>query len=225
MTVHRSGHIDRATAEALLRGDPEIRRHSARLGAYLAAAAAPARPHELAGLPAALEAYRTAGRHPVPQRRRKGWLTRVLTVKVGLLLAATTAGGVALAATTGTLPLPLAHPAPVTTPAPSSSRPGVALHPVTSARPSPSLLALCRAYATDHGKSLDSSTFTGLVSAAGGSDRVAAFCAALLASPANASPSAAGSDLPTGSPSDHPSGKGGAHGTGPHSGHPSHPSH
>jgi hypothetical protein len=227
MTVHRPGHIDRATAEALLRGDPEVRRHAVRLSAYLAAAAAPARPHELAGLPAALEAYRAAGRHPVPPRQRKGWLARVLTIKVGLLLAATTAGGVALATTTGTLPLPLSRPAPVApTSVPSSPRPAVAPRPVVvSARPSPSLLGLCRAYATDHGKSLDSPTFTGLASAAGGPDRVDAFCAALLASPVDASPSAARPDHPTEPPSDHPSGKGGDHGTGPPSGHPPHPSH
>jgi hypothetical protein len=97
------------------------------LTAFLAAAAGPPADHELAGEEAAVAAFREArqgrqaeparehgqGRRPAPTpapaRRRRPIVARVLTVKtaVALGLAATAAGGVALAAGTGALPGPI----------------------------------------------------------------------------------------------------------------------
>ncbi|TML30880.1 MAG: hypothetical protein E6G35_05550 [Actinobacteria bacterium] len=233
MNTHRSSQLDRATADALLRGDPGVRRRAGRLGEHLAAAAAPARPAELAGLPTALAAFQAAGRHPATDLRRpsvlKTWLTKVLTIKAAALLAVTAAGGVALAATTGTLPNPLHHPSAASAsengdhpgrPSTTPSHPGKG----GSAAPSPSLVGLCHAYTagagSDHGKALESPAFTALITAAGGKDKVDGFCTATLASVApstSATPDHPGDgnhpspnpskdkDHPTGPPSDHPS--------------------
>ena len=70
MNTHRSVQFDRATVEALLRGDSGVRQRAGRLGEHLAAAAAPARPYELAGLPAALDAFQAAGASPATDHRR-----------------------------------------------------------------------------------------------------------------------------------------------------------
>jgi len=161
MSTHRSSRLDRATAEALLRDDPGVRSGAGRLGEVLTASAAPGYPGELAGLPAALAAYQAAGADPVLHQRRtsviRTWLTKVLTVKAAVLVAVTAAGGVALAATTGTLPNPINHGTTVSAsnkpdhPTPSAHRPDSP----GSAHPSPSLVGLCHAYTagagSDHG--------------------------------------------------------------------------
>jgi hypothetical protein len=240
MNTHRSGQLDRATADGLLRGDLAVRRRAGRLGEHLAAAAAPAHPSELAGLPAALAAFQAAGRSPAIDRRRtsviKTWLTKLLTVKAAALLAVTAAGGVALAATTGTIPNPLSHPSGVTSSedAHANGRPSTApTHPAKggSAAPSPSLVGLCHAFTagagSDHGKALESPAFTALITAAGGKEKVEAFCKTVLAAPSSDHPGNA--NHPSGHPSDNP-GKDGGHPTGLPSGHPTgppsiHPSH
>jgi hypothetical protein len=83
------------------------------LTAFLAAAAAPTGEAELAGEDAAMAAFRRARG---ARATRRPLIARVLTVKAAVVLAlsATAAGGVALAAGTGTLPGPLGgdRPAP-----------------------------------------------------------------------------------------------------------------
>jgi hypothetical protein len=230
MSIHRTRQLDRYTAEALLSGVPAARRGAGRLGEHLAAAAAPGRPEELAGWPVVLAAFRAAHPQPVADQRRKPviktWLTKLLTVKAAAVLAvAATGGGVALAASSGTLPNPLADK-PAVTPSTGhdTDRPGTAAsHPGgkgPSALPSPSLVGLCHAYeagaGADHGKALESPAFTALITEAGGKDKVDGYCKTLLAtSPGNGSgPSAhpsgdsgdAGTQHPTGAPTEHPTG-------------------
>jgi hypothetical protein len=77
------------------------------LSDLLAAAAAPPRPDELAGLPAALAAFEAAGRESpagvAVTGRRRGF-ARSVVVKVAAGVAVVLFGGTALAAETGTLP-------------------------------------------------------------------------------------------------------------------------
>jgi hypothetical protein len=82
-----------------------------RLVALIAAAKVSARPGELAGEEAVMAAFRVhAAKPPIAARRSaKATLARLLTIKVGALCAAVLGvGGVALAASTGSLPGPLA---------------------------------------------------------------------------------------------------------------------
>jgi hypothetical protein len=234
MSIHRTRDLDRNTAEALLNGVPAARLGAGRLGEHLAAATAPGRPEELAGWPAVLAAFRAAHPQPVADQRRKPvlktWLTKLLTVKAAAVLAvAATGGGMALAASSGALPNPLADK-PAVTPSTGhdSGRPGATpSHPDgkgPSALPSPSLVGLCHAYeagaGADHGKALESPAFTALIIEAGGKDKVDGYCKALLAtSPGNG---AGPSSHPTGEPGDagtqHPT----AHPSGAPASHPSH---
>lgn len=211
MSTYLSGQLDRVTAEALLRGDRGVRRATGRLGGTLAAAAAPAHPHELAGLPAALAAFQAAGRNPAVEHRRtsviRTWLTKVLTVKAAAVLAVTAAGGMALAATTGTLPNPLHGPSVEASASHDTGKPSdKPSHPGSrgSADPSPSLVGLCHAFTagagSDHGKALENPAFTALITAAGGKDKVDTFCKNVLAS-AGPSDHPDASDHPSGQPS------------------------
>ncbi len=239
MSTHRPSRLDRATAEALLRDDPGARHHAGRLGDVLAASAAPGHPGELAGYPAALAAYHAAGTDPVlPQRRTsviRTWLTKVLTVKATALLAVTAAGGMALAATTGTLPNPLNHSTTTST-SHSPDHPTPSTHHTDSpgadgsAHPSPNLIGLCHAYtagtATTNGKALDNPAFTALVTAAGGKNNIDTFCKNTLASatPDASHPSNNPTTHPGNGPSDHPDPS--DHPGGKPSEHPSHsPAH
>jgi len=237
MTSHPTGRIDRNTAEALLRGVPGARDAAGRLGAQLAAAASAAQPHELAGLPAALEAFRAVGRQPAIEPRRgsmiKAFLAKLLTIKAAAILACGAAGGVALAAGTGAVPNPLTRP-PVSTPqhVEHSGRPSA--HPAAdrSHLPSPSLLGLCRAFAAgagkQQGKSLSDPAFSALIKAAGGQEKVAAFCASLPTPSDGPRPHPSDSAHPS-APVDH-RGPGGTHPGGPPASHPegppsTHPTH
>jgi hypothetical protein len=245
MNPHRTGRIDRDTADALLAGAPATAHGLDRLGTHLAAATAPGQPHELTGRAAALAAFRAARAQPATEQRRtsmiKTALAKLITIKAAAVLAVTAAGGVALAASTGALPNPLANP-PAATPSPThpTGRPATTpSHPAADNRnmSSPSLVGLCHAYTSgagnDHGKALADPAFTALVTAAGGTDKVDAFCTTILTA-ASASPGAAaghgqGSDAsthPTGQPS---TGPGSGHPTGAPSTHPSappsHPGH
>jgi hypothetical protein len=190
-----------------------------RLAALVAATTVPARTGELDGESAALAAFRAAHLAPIPERRRrlsmlKTTLAKLLTVKVGALCAATlSVGGVAVAASTGTLPGPLHHNPPSV----SASHPGERPSGVPSVRPShpatppPGLLALCHRYIDkdqDHRKrALDEDDFRDLIGQAGGKDRdrVDRFCDKLV------------HDWPSGVPSERPT-------TRPSDGLPAHPS-
>ncbi len=240
MSIHRPRRIDRDTAEALLRGVPAARRRGGPLGEHLAAAAAPADPHELAGRPVALAAFQAACLQPATRQRRtsmmKTWLAKLLTVKAAALLAVTAAGGVALAATTGTLPNPLTDtPAATPSAAHATGRPTTTpSHPGggPSALPSASLLGLCHAYTAgagaERGKALTDPAFTALITAAGGAGKVDGFCKTLLASaPGNAPSHPSGpadtthpTGPPTSTPGQHPTGAPTEHPTGAPSSHP-----
>ncbi|HEX6683346.1 MAG TPA: hypothetical protein VF062_11150 [Candidatus Limnocylindrales bacterium] len=179
--------LSREAAERLLSGDSTPPPEGAeRLAALLAAAAAPARPDELAGEAAAMAAFRA---HPPTVRR---WsLRRALTIKVAAVVAATVAaGGVALASTTGLLPNPFSPPKVEQSPSvgPSSGvspTPGAGQSPDQHGPGTEGLKGLCRAYQAkadnERGKSLQTPAFEALVKAANGIEHVPAFCENLLA--------------------------------------------
>ena len=241
--------IDRDTADALLRGDPVARRAAGRLGEHLATAAAPAYPAELDRRPLALAAFQAAHLQSVPEPRRpsltRSWFTRLPTGKVVALAAVTVAGGVALAAGSGTLPGPATgNPArPSIAPVPGTARPlgtvDATGRPATTpsrrtpagavSLPPTALVGLCHAYLAgagrSHGKALDSPAFTALITAAGGRDKVEGYCTALLATPPGSAATHPGkpakpTDHPTGPPATHPTGPPATHPAGPPATHP-----
>ena len=226
MSDKRPRRIDRFTAEQLLSGNPAARRGAPEeLVALLTDAVRPAAAEELAGEPAVLAAFRAAQVTPVhhPRRRHmiKTAMAKLLTVKAAAVVAATAAGGVALAAGTGTLPDSLGvgdHAKPSAHASPSEQ-------PRGKGSPSPSLIGLCRAYqagAGDNpGKALENPAFRALVDAAGDTDKVTSYCTTLLAkhgdkaakpSRSAGKPSVAASatarapEHPTARPSEHPTG-------------------
>jgi hypothetical protein len=227
MSIRRSPRISPFSAQRLLRGEgtgPD------RLTELLAAAAAPASREELGGEEAAVTAFREAHLAPAHQQRRQSMiktaLAKLLTLKVAAAaLTVTAAGGVALAAGTGNLPHSLGGGTPTAQPTPSHdggtphTSKAAAAHD-HSASPSPSLVGLCHAYkagAGDNpGKALDNPAFTHLITVAGGKDKVAAYCTALL----KAHPGKAGGSHPTGAPATHPTGAPSTHPTGGPSSHP-----
>jgi hypothetical protein len=214
--------IDAATAERLLAGDIVGPRRLAKL---LSEAAAPARGHELRGEEAAMAAFRAA--RPVtarPARRRFGAVAwaRLATVKVGAIALALAVTGVALAAGTGIIPNPLPGMAPTTsTPSVPASNDfnstsnhgdnrGGPSQAGQTPPPSQSLNGLCHAYlaqmAAKPDKVLENPNFARLVEAAGGADKVPAFCDALtngVPSTKDADPGKSG-DHPTGGPTSRP---------------------
>jgi hypothetical protein len=204
--------IDRAAAERLLRGEPADPRHpDDLLAVLLATVAAPAHLGEPAGEEAAVAAFRaaraavsfraaghSAGAAATTRQRRweSAWTRRWTRHPVRLAvvaLTAATAGGVAL--TAGTVPWspnpdgrrPATSPAgsPQTGVVPGASR-GQDGSPAGT--PRPSYVGLCRAYnagvGSAPGKALDNPAFSSLIRSAGGRDKVAAYCAALLAAEA-----------------------------------------
>jgi hypothetical protein len=205
--------IDRDTAEQLLRGasaggldgnDPLLGR--------LAAAAAPPFPYEFAGEREALAGFRVAAHlDPSLRPRRpsmiKTALAKLLTLKAAAVLAGVSAGGVALAASTGALPNPLDHnPFGTSASAEPTGKPSAGPGGANGS-PSPSLVGLCHAYlagaGADHGKALDSPAFTVLITTAGGKEKVDVYCTNLLAGPSgDVKPDQAGS-RPTGAPTSH----------------------
>jgi hypothetical protein len=215
MSTHRSGRFDRHAAQQILRGEaPRSRDGEEKLGNLLAAAAAPARVHELNGEQAALAAFRAAHRAGSQPRTRsllKDLLARHLPAKVAAAAAAVVAlGGVAAAAVTGTLPAVFGGggdgpPASSVITAPSTAS---RANPGNGPDGSPAVAGLCRAYASapraDHDRALDNPTFGPLVQAAGSKAQVPGYCAHL---PAN---------NPAGPKNDAPSGNGSA-------GHPNAP--
>ncbi|MET8785388.1 hypothetical protein [Streptomyces sp. NPDC004589] len=149
---------------------------------------------------AAFRAARDAGVHKARTRRRDDWrvreerrVGRPLRTTFAVILASLTLGGVAVAAigsagssshgagsgagatpSTGASALPGKEPS-----AASSARPGRADRPDTAK----DTAAHCRAYAQvkDRGKALDSTAWQRLVTAAGGEEKVTAYCAGQLA--------------------------------------------
>ncbi|MFE9957635.1 hypothetical protein [Micromonospora sp. NPDC005299] len=201
-----NGHrMDQETVERLLVGPVvEAQDGPQALVRFLAAVRAAPRPHELTGEGAALQAFRVAqagGPVAVSHPRRRLHAGRLgAKLALGALLATTT-GGVALAAVTGSLPGPLrggggAHPTPSpgagthgrATPTTDPSRPTTPTTPAagpTDRPSSPSALAgLCTAYRAkndaDRGRALEAPPFAALVSAAGGPEKVPGYCDGLL---------------------------------------------
>jgi hypothetical protein len=212
MGTRRDHRIDRPTAERLLAGDPTVGGGVAQL---LAIARAPAQGNDLAGEDEAVAMFRAAhlrsDRHLATRSAPGTALARSFTVKAAALLLAVVAGGVAVAASSGLLPGPLADPRPAHSHGTSHStgRPALAPTPSRPAVPLPShgsptfapqpLGGLCRAplaqMTAGHSPPLDNPAFGALVSAAGGKDHVAAYCMALLAS-SSGGPGASGHPTP-----------------------------
>jgi hypothetical protein len=213
--------LDDDSADRLLAGrlDPaDAPPGYAETAAVMAAATAPARPDELAGMQALLDAFRAALDAPPQSPRRQRMLVRLLTVKA--LAAAFTGalliGGVAAAAT-GSLPdaaQRMAHRIAGAAPAPAgdaedhgrgdagsaatasthgqgqASGAGQASHDGTTG-PDLSKIdktGLCTAYLAGQGGTkggkYDAAAFEALERAAGGADKVAAFCADVVKSQA-----------------------------------------
>jgi len=222
MSSYRSRGVDRHAAEQLLAGAPVAIDAAGQLAAVLRAAAAPAHPEELAGEQAALAAFRDAAvLDPVPVPPRPSMLKRalakLLTVKALIIMAAAGSTGIVFGATGGALPGPWSG-TPADSPSVQRSTSSPALTstsvPVTTlviptgqpsdagrsadagSDPAPSMVELCRAYTAqvnkNPGKALDNPAFGALVTAAGGAEKVPAYCAGVAA------------DQPHGKPSDHP---------------------
>jgi hypothetical protein len=190
--------VERDDAEWLLAGTPGPA--GGAVVDLLAAATAPARPHELAGEEAAVAAFRRPGPSPVRKPGRRAVLAKLLTVKVAAAFTISAAGGVALAAAAGTLPeLPgtsgiSARPVPAAPPPaqPRTGRPDALPAPPAS----PSLADLCREWAGDKHRKLDGATYAPLVTAAGGREKVHAYCARLLAKSGPSASATAGPGTP-----------------------------
>lgn len=149
----------------------------------------------------------------------KSALAKLATAKVAIVLAAVGGGGVALAAGSGHLPgadsadhhVSAQPTGGVTGSAHASGGHGsasAAAHSSAAAvgsaaagrqsgtpngSPSPNLRGLCTAFnagvGESPGKALDNPAFTVLITTAGGKDKAAAYCSALLATPVAATPS------------------------------------
>ena len=151
----------------------------------LQAAAAPALPGELRGEAAALAAFRAAHR-PVTETRSVPFMnrmTRVLTVKAAALtIAVTGMGGVALAAGTGTLPVPADTPIVGSeAKAEKKAKKAKADHEEKVRDWSGLCTAATEGNALNNpGKAAESTAFTRLITAAGGITQVPAFCAGIL---------------------------------------------
>lgn len=225
-----NGHrMDQETVERLLVGPvaeapdgPQV------LVRFLAAVRAAPRPHELSGEGAALQAFRVAqagGTPPAPVSRppRRFHVGRLGARLALAAVLATAGGGVALAAATGNLTGPLPGGGGASrTPSPGAGHDGRATptagpsHPATPTTPgaaptgspgTPSGLAgLCTAYRAkknaDRGHALEAPPFAALIAAAGGRDRVAGYCDALL--DGKGKPTGSGTNPATPQPSEDP---------------------
>ena len=204
----RRRRIGSREVEQLLTADPDAAAYPG-LSYLLAAAAAPPRPDELVGLPAALAAFEAAGQESPTSvavtSRRRGF-ARSMVVKVAAGVAVALFGGTALAAETGNLPgssqqhahdlfsglgvpPPGASPAPtdppvtqstvMPTPGPSAGSPSVTPGPAGAAT-----RGLCRSWQARQQnpkkKPLQAASLQKLAAAAGGAENITAFCTALL---------------------------------------------
>jgi hypothetical protein len=202
MNAYERRPLTAETAEQLLDGHPDAWRHARGLAERLAAASTAALPVELAGEDDAAAAYIAASAADLARLTgRKSMMNsavvaKLLTLKTAAIaVTAVSAGGVALAASAGVLPNPLAPQ----NPGHSTDAPDRTGGPNAS----PSLVGLCTAYlagaGADHGKALENPAFTALITAAGGKDRVETFCGGLGVT-------APGSGRGNG-PTEHPSGE------------------
>jgi hypothetical protein len=235
------------TLDALLTGDLLTDEAFAGLQpatALLAALNAAPEEGELTGHARALAEFRHRGGMPARSRlsghRRPRLITSLLTAKAAAAaaVAVVALGGAATAAAyTGALPAPaqrLAHNA-IGAPSPKPSH-GPATPQATPARPaaaspdatSPAVLGLCTAYAhaKAHGTAPQKAVaFRNLARAAGGSAKIAAYCAAM---PQSGSTQAPAPSHPSGQPTPHPTGKPSSlpatHAPGKPSDAPTHPS-
>jgi hypothetical protein len=232
MNTHERRPFDPEAAEQLLTGHPRAERVSRLLAERLSAASTAALPGELAGEHAAVTAFRVAADVDLALRPGRGsmiktaLMAKLLTVKAAAIaIAAVSAGGVALAASTGVLPNPM-NPAPenpgISVPAPGQTK-------SDGSEASPSLIGLCTAYvvgnATAEETALTNPAFSALVDAAGGVENIESYCAGLGVT--EETPGNSGNrptDHPTGPPSGHPTGPPSGHPTGPPSDLPT-PSH
>lgn len=174
------------------------RRGSSGLAAVLDAAAGPPRNAERAGEDAAIAAYRaartgarsrpTVQSPALPWVRAGAWVVAIAVA--GTAGAALATGGPnpdgAARSTAGTGRAPAVSPAPAATPDLMSS-PTRSPSPTRTGRPGPAaaLAGHCTAYLANGGqpgKALSSAAFRELIEAAGGLDRVAAYCRGLVAS-------------------------------------------
>jgi hypothetical protein len=206
MGTTRTRRIGRREAEWLLSGVPAAvdRRELLRL---LRLAAAPARSYELAGREATVAAMVAAYDRTPERTNYLSVLSRALAVKVAAVVGVLLLGGTAVAAGTGNLPSPVQHglfsvlggpvpdaPSPVrhTTPPPGRSTPATSLTPgERSTTTAPGTAGLCRAWEAQKDRTPDPVIVHALAAQAGGEQKIAAFCAAVLNEPnPRASPSA-----------------------------------
>lgn len=255
MSRPRTRRIDRRTAERLLRGEPA---GPDALADLLAAAAVTTCDGDLAGEQDAVSAFRAVHLGSTPQPRRpsvlKALLTKLLTVKIATAaLAVATVGGVAVTATTGVLPNVLggtstagpttSHATSTTSEPPGAStegrdyagdgRGGDGRDAEHGGAASPSLIGLCHAYAggagSNSGKALDTSAFNALITAAGGREKVPAYCGTVLddatrgghAGGAGSHPAAEPTTKPSPEPKPATSGEGAEHAQNRPTAHPS----
>jgi hypothetical protein len=225
MSTPRSTRLDRDTAERLLAGAPaDPQDGTAHLARLLAATRAGTRQDELAFEHAAMDAFRAArlGLLLAPHQPSalRAALTRLRTAKVvvvaAMALAAT--AGAAVAATSGGLPNPLSGSTtkPSATSATSSSAsssartsgrsPTIAEHTRVPSAPPSSLVGLCRAVTAggNPDRKLDTPAFRALIDAAGGRNKVVAYCAAALAAVRKEHEPPPGAVGPTGHPNGGP---------------------
>lgn len=184
---------------------------SPELQSLLSAASAPAHADELAGLPAVLTAFSlaptTTRRSPVP-----GVIAKLVAIKTLVLVGGIGfLGGVALAASAGALPNELQTIAHETVGAPESKQQKAQERQAKEVQAA-AVPGQCRAYAAgskdEHGKARESRAFERLVVAAGGADKVEAFCAPHLRDEAKPTPSAKPEDAGKPETTGKPEGKG-----------------
>jgi hypothetical protein len=180
---------------------PEIER-------LLDAASAPAGPRELAGEHAAVDLFHRAHLVSTSTTPRRDEMSGTRSARTGLKAAVAAAGAVGLLSTgvafAASGHAPWSHLGAGPASATHAADPTLATHPThPSGRPSegsshstgPNASAiggLCRAYDSgnkaDHGKALESPAFAALVTAAGGTDNVAAFCGTMTNGPSGSHP-------------------------------------
>jgi len=187
----------------------------------LRAIAADPRPHELGGFQEPLGHYRAAFPTSRPSVR-KNWRTAMLS-PLGASIAgiALALGGTTAAAYTGSLPTtaqslahtvigaPAAHPAGTPTQHPSAKG-----TPVGPDATGPAAFGLCTAWtqhqangASTNGNADNSVAFKNLATAAGGADKIAAYCVTILQSARPGDAAGKPSTEPTQATTGHPSGK------------------
>ena len=210
MATTRARRIGRREAEELLSGARTAADRDALIRLLDLAAAPPQPAElagREATVRALVQTYREAVRAAQTRRRsRLSLLSKAIAVKVFTGLIVLALGGAAVAATTGSLPPPVqrgAHdllsPLGVTVPDSKAPRPGQGSGgtPRPSDSPSPAhvpsasadlsgpvVSGLCQAWQAQQkgpaSKSMDPAAFQKLAAAAGGADKVTAFCATVL---------------------------------------------